>query len=287
MAIKGQGEVLEYPLGLGEQQIPGWIEFQIKKRNMTQIGATAATIGLYMPENIAMPSTTSWENETHSKVTEVVLAGFRNMNPSEATTLYQGLQGMQSEEIYNAVNDKLKQTGKSLSEMGIGALAAQEGIRRANNFLSDAEGNGLGNGGLGGVFGLAPNPFLTAIFRGVDFRTFEFQFKFYPHNKNEAERVRKIVQLFRQAALPSYGRGTAGLGVFDYPNVLNITYKWGKDDNYYMHKFKPCVMTAIDVNYTGLGGFYAFEDGDSVCTVLNMRFSETEIVVKDDVQKGY
>ena len=86
MVIKGQGEVLEYPLGLGEQQIPGWIEFQIKKRSMTQIGATAATIGLYMPENIAMPSTTSWENETHSKVTEVVLAGFRNMNPSEATT---------------------------------------------------------------------------------------------------------------------------------------------------------------------------------------------------------
>lgn len=99
--------------------------------------------------------------------------------------------------------------------------------------------------------GVAPNPFVTVLFKRPVYKTHQLQFKLSPQNFNEAINIRKIILALKQAAAP--GVVPSGM-VFTFPKILRIAYQ---PNSGYLYKFKPSVIEAISVNYAG-GGAPAF-----------------------------
>lgn len=141
--------------------------------------------------------------------------------------------------------------------------------------------------------GFAINPQLEVIFNRMEFRTFQFTFTFTPKSKQEAKVVRDIIKQFRFHAAPESDRNGGGR-YFLAPSVFNIEYMFsdttsGKSGpNTNLHKFAPCVLTGITVDYAQDVGWVTFDDGMPVKTSLTLKFQETEILTKENIMtKGY
>lgn len=67
---------------------------------------------------------------------------------------------------------------------------------------------------------------------------------------------------------------------------MDIQYQWQDSNNIFIHKFKRSVITSIDIDYTGTGMWTMMRNGFPTETVMNVAFSEIEIVVREDVEKN-
>ena len=61
---------------------------------------------------------------------------------------------------------------------------------------------------LNSAFGQADNPYMEVLFDKMALRTFNYNFKFAPKNKDERDDVQKIIQLFRFHMAPELKKGT-------------------------------------------------------------------------------
>lgn len=246
--------VLNYPSGIGHDTDinPGWIEFSIYERRTPKTSTPFATINLYLPESMHNPNTVTWGNSE---------LGF---------------------------------LGSAVTGSGFGGI--MEGAKLATtNFITGIATSAMRTGGssisssdlLGARMGTVKNPYLTAMFKGVDFRTFDMSFKFSPSSEKDCDIIDNIIKTFRGSGLPQ-GKAADNTAFLGYPREFEIRYIWRGGENKYLHKFKRCVLTGIDVNYTGTGQWTVMRNGFPASINLNMRFSEIEIVLRDDVMKeGY
>lgn len=159
--------------------------------------------------------------------------------------------------------------------------------------------------GRGDIARLTPNPHLKMMFKGLGMRSFEYQFKFTPKNRKESTDIDNIITKFRQAALPDYA-GPADNSKFylSWPEEIDIEYlqySTGNDissigverrSNGYrtipwMNRFKSCVITSLDVDYTSGGHYVPMRDGFPAETTLTMQFTETTLVTRSDVARGF
>jgi len=194
----------------------------------------------------------------------------------------------------------LAQAGTSMFDMFKGAgdksfeqLANKAGsdpfIRR---FLANAVGDRIGASNLGDLalrgIGQAMNPQLQVLFRGVGFRSFQFDFVFTPYSKEETETVNKIIKSFKYASAPEINpNGYFSQGVFmkvPFPFKIDFLYK-GKE-NPYVHKIGETVLENVNVDY-GPNGWATFNDGSPVQIRLTLQFKETVIVDKNKINAGY
>lgn len=158
--------------------------------------------------------------------------------------------------------------------------------------LANLAGKALGASNLGDLvargIGQAINPQLQVLFRGVGFRTFQFDFVFTPYSKEETEEVKKIIQAFKFAAAPEINPlGYFSQGLFmkvPYPFKIEFLYK-GKE-NPYVHKIGETVLENINVDY-GPNGWATFNDGSPVQIKLTLQFKETVVVDKNRITAGY
>lgn len=127
------------------------------------------------------------------------------------------------------------------------------------------------------------NPFKEVIFEAVDFRKFAFRYKFLPRNQAETKEIEDIIKLFKFHMHPEM---SAGKLFFIYPSEFNISYYFDGKENSYFHKFAPCVLESMEVSYGG-EQFSAFRDGAPTEVNLSLVFSETEILTKKMINKGY
>lgn len=130
------------------------------------------------------------------------------------------------------------------------------------------------------------NPYLAQLFRGVDFRNFQYTFRFVPYSLIDCSTIKNIIMIFRKWALPSGPAGGAGSPYLNYPGEVDVQYQWQDAENDYIHRFKRSVITSIDIDYTGAGMWTMMRNGFPTETVMNVTFSEIEIVVREDVEKG-
>lgn len=244
--------ILSYPNSIGhDSEInPGWIEFSIFERRSAKSSTPYKTINLYLPEQMRNPNTISWGNN------ELGYAG--NM-----------LQG-----------------GGDFGEAAkrfIGTFASGVG-----NMVMRASGAGITADDIRAVkYGEIKNPYLTAMFKGVDFRTFDMTFKFHPRSEKDCDVIDQIVREFRGSSLPP-GRAASRSSYLGYPREFEIKYIWQGKENPYLHKFKRCVLTTIDVDYTGMGQWAVMRNGFPAEIFMTLRFSEIELVLRDDVmQENY
>lgn len=141
--------------------------------------------------------------------------------------------------------------------------------------------NGAASGAL---LGLAANPKKEQVFKGVDFRTFQFEYQFFPRNAAEAKNIRTIIETFKYHMHPEFKDDYNF--VYIYPSEFDIFYYQNGVENMNLHRHTSCVLTELNVNYTPNGQFSTFADGMPTQINVTMNFRELALLTKDKVEDG-
>ena len=132
--------------------------------------------------------------------------------------------------------------------------------------------------------GLAFNPRKEQVFKGVDFRTFQFDYQFFPRSESESRNVLNIIKMFKLHMHPEYKDTNKFLYI--YPSEFDISYFANGIENSAIHKHTSCVLTEMSVNYTPNGQFTSFADGTPTQINLQLTFRELAQLDKEMVQGG-
>jgi hypothetical protein len=171
-----------------------------------------------------------------------------------------------SQELINAVS---KGDAKNLSEPGKAIIT--------NLALSKGP-------GLSAATGLAANPKKEQIFKGVDFRTFAFDYQFFPRSSTEAANVLNIIKTFKYHMHPEFKDNNNF--VYIYPSEFDIFYYQNGQENQNLHRHTSCVLTEMNVNYTPNGAFTTFDNGMPTQINVTMNFRELALLTKDKIADG-
>ena len=139
-------------------------------------------------------------------------------------------------------------------------------------------------GAASAALGLTANPKKEQVFKGVDFRSFTFDYQFYPRSPEEAQNVLNIIKQFKYHMHPEFK--DAGNFVYIYPSEFDIFYYNGGVENLNLHRHTSCVLTELSVNYTPNGAFTTFENGMPTQINVQMGFRELALLTKDKIEDG-
>lgn len=255
---------LRYPIDIDKtgRSISQFIKFSLYDRPNANTSNLYSQIYLYMPLTAENPVSVNWDSAPlpYAVAAAGPVSGFNENTFTEAAIGY----------------------GKSLAQRAMEATA-QTAI------TSGAEQSASGTDVVSYLLGKTVNPNIKMLFRGVNFRSFQFQFKFTPKNKQDSQRIYEIIKAFRKCALPN---SDAGDFYLEFPGEVDIEYCDASDKgdagrNKWLNRFKRCVITDLRVNYTGAGFYASMEDGFPAETELTMTFSENVIVLRKDVDQGF
>jgi len=241
---------------------------------------------------------------------QIDLPGIPNLHLAAATTESKAVISLYMPDTltatYNASYDQLSlmndmggvfkglQTIKSLLDVGTdfykGNITGHDSAAK-ENLKGEINAALSGSETLKDVFlqggGVAINPQLQMIYRGVDFREFQLTFNFTPTSAAESAEVNAIIAQFKYHFAPELLSVTNSQGMFmTPPSLFSIEFMLGEKENLYLPKYGDCVLANIDVNYAP-NGFAAYNNGAPVQTQLNLTFREIEIVTKSKLQKGF
>lgn len=117
------------------------------------------------------------------------------------------------------------------------------------------------------------------LFRGVNFRDFNFSYTFAPKSEAEAENVLNIIKMFKYHMLPEFFDSQQYLYI--YPSEFDIKYFIKDVENKYIEKQATAVLTNLSVNYTPNNQFMTFENGMPTHIVLDLSFKELAMASKE------
>ena len=152
-------------------------------------------VALHVPTDLGINYSVDWSTSTD-------LAGM-----AAATTM--------AESIGNSLSELAKtNVGQSFTDLGNAGGAG----------ISYLVSKGLQTSGLGEFIsktsGTAANPKKEQLFRNVDFRTFSFNYQFFPRSKEEAKKVREIIKTFKLHMHPEFKDASHFL--YTYPSEFDI-----------------------------------------------------------------
>jgi hypothetical protein len=142
-----------------------------------------------------------------------------------------------------------------------------------------------GMGGISRITGLAPNPRKEQLFKHVNFRTFTFDYQFYPRDAQEAENVLKIIYQFKYHMHPEFK--DANNFLYIYPSEFDISYYNNGQENMNVNRHTSCVLTDMVVNYSPNGQFTAFANGMPTQINLTLTFKELATLTKEKIEDPY
>jgi len=134
------------------------------------------------------------------------------------------------------------------------------------------------------ALGLAANPKKEQIFKGVDFRTFAFDYQFYPRSPEEAQNVLNIIEQFKYHMHPEF-KDTNNF-IYVYPSEFDVFYYQGGSENLNLHRHTSCVLTEMNINYTPNGSFTAFANGMPTQINVTLAFRELALLSKEKIKDG-
>ena len=253
------GNSLTYPSTLTNVSLnPAHINFQFFDRD-TNIKTTS--INLPMPDNVVNPSRISWDQENFGMVGDSMVKSLKSIQSSGGELKSENIQ-----EHINSMGERLK------------SLAFYTGM---SNVVSGLYGSASAEGIMGQVSGKIPNPYRTMLFRGVDFRTFSFEFRFVPFSEEDCDTIDKIISKFREHAYPDFATDKM---FFTYPDECQINYMWESSHNKWLNSFKRAVCTGIDVNFAPLQQWSSLRNGFPNMIIITTTWSEVEIITKNDIR---
>jgi hypothetical protein len=146
--------------------------------------------------------------------------------------------------------------------------------------------SGVGAGGISAATGLASNPKKEVIFNNMGFRTFTLEYKFFPRDEQEANKIYYILYHMKYHMHPEYL--SEGRFTFVYPSEFDITF-YNSDGNEltWVNKIATCVLQNLTVNYTPDGTWAAHEGGSPVAIQVAMTFKELSVLTKEQIELGF
>lgn len=140
-------------------------------------------------------------------------------------------------------------------------------------------------GSISAATGLASNPKKDQVFKGVDFRTFQFDYQFFPRDPKEAENVLNIIKEFKYHMHPEFK--DSNNFIYIYPSEFDIFYYQDGRENLNVHRHTSCVLTDMTINYTPNGTFTTFENGMPTQINVVMSFRELALLTKDNIKDNF
>jgi hypothetical protein len=172
-------------------------------------------------------------------------------------------------EILKAIQDDKKSDVTGVGAAIIANLALSKGPQAA---------------GVSAATGLASNPKKEQVFKGVDFRSFSFEYQFFPRDVDEANNVLRIIEEFKYHMHPEF-KDTNNF-VYIYPSEFDIVYFVNGKENRKIHRHTSCVLTDININYTPNGVFTTFPNGMPTQINMTLNFRELALLTKDKIKDG-
>ena len=210
--------------------------------------------------------------------------------------------------------------GKKFTRLGADVIRATGGnFGNLQNTLKDTKGNlgaiveslktsalnkipGVGgnlsiNDITGSTKGIVLNPNAELLYDSPDLREIGMVFKMVPQTQEESYLIKNIVDAFRSASLPQYGseqsvtgknnEQISGTNWIRIPMLCKFTFMTGPNTNPWIAQYKPCVIVQVQVNYTPDGTYAAFAGGAPVATELTIRFVETKLIFRNEIEAGF
>lgn len=227
-------------------------------RGIKKTSRTNQAIALYMPDTLQFEYKQNYEQLSLAQTAAGLVGGSVAKNIAE---------GQYTEAFRSAAKS-------------IPALAQQQ----ANQRLGAV-------GAVGGFLatGAVVNPLLEVLYSSPQFRTFQYDFIFYPRDEREAVEVQKIINTLQFHQAPEFKQGSAG-SLLIPPSEFDIEFYYSGKVNDNLPKIGNCVLTSIQVNYAP-NGFYAYEvpgqnakvggTGMPVAIQMTLQFQETTYLTKN------
>lgn len=252
-------------------------------------GSPLANISMYMPDTL----TTSFDNDyTQVSLTETL-----------------GWPGF---------------IGSAIADKGIDLKGTQQDNGNFTNMYAKGAFAKALPGNLGSLAGnvmkQVENPQLQMLYKGINLREFQFEFRFTPTSKQEAQTVDGIIKKLTYYSVPEL-LGSKSHQFLKPPQLFSIKFAFtggsglsGAVSNFFKNigtniltsqitgalfgsmsdptksagnakvfqVYHDCVLTNIQVDYAP-NGWSAYNDGYPVETRLTLTFKETDIVTKNDI----
>ena len=209
-------------------------------------------IALHIPNNLSINYGVSWSEE------------------DTAGLAMGGAIAQQGWELAKAIGSLGKSNNSDVSGT-VGGIATNIALSKGPN--------GAGNSVASG---LAANPKKEQVFKGVNFRSFSFDYKFFPRNSTEAQNILNIIREFKYHMHPEFKDGNNF--VYIYPSEFDIFYYQNGEENLNLHRHTSCVLTDMSVNYTPNGMFNTFADGMPTQIDVTLSFRELALLTKEKVK---
>lgn len=255
-------QVIEYKApGL---ELTGGFALRTTEQALGTVKGSLATIILPMPANIQDNNAADWTSGT--------------MNPLQASLANAAASAVLSDNIAGSIAESIKKFGVNIGS----AVATGEGqggvvAGSAAAAMQAALGQGDINQTISRAQGVVFNQNVELLFNGVSLRpAFQFTFDMVPRSKSESDRIKEIIRTFKQNMTPKKGDpSVAGGGLFvKAPNVFKLEYMSGRKIHPFLHRFKPCALTQMNVNYNGSAQYATYPDATPVHMQMTLQFQE-------------
>lgn len=266
---RGGNQPKTFPQDLTEKAL-SWLQLKFEKYERPvpyNPGNIAGETSIYLPipDNFEQGFSVRIDNQDLDGVGDLIKSG-------AGTTLING--------DYSTFAKTTETLNRAIGEFKPGegsAALARQGIRTAQGFseLLGADGSIIQTGLA--ASGQIPNPHPTVFFKGMNLRSFTWQWKLVPRNDEEAWNISEILWEMKKKILPNR-KGNW----LEQPWFVTPIIQGAAEDT--MGKFKRSLVSNLNINYTGEGTSAFFYDGYPVSIILGMEFTEVETFAANDVE---
>lgn len=276
------GRSLRYPTSLGTNNTKqDFIKFEVIEYGTRSLNNSPN--GEYKIDSLGFYGTRT--NGTTSKATVYlpITSGINDENSvqwggEELNAIAAYFAGKSFQSIEEGLTVGLKDIGKDIKNMA-------KDPNYQNALKTYLAGQAVGtNNLLSRTSGAIINPNLELLFQGPSLRPFNFNFRLSPRDQDEANQVKQIIRVFKEA---NAVRASDQELFLKAPNIFRIKYVDGSNQggsHRSLNLIKECALLSCSVNYTPENTYMTFNDPDHtmVSYELSLRFSELEPVTSAD-----
>ena len=270
----------DFPPNLGSEVAAGQHYMMIdsyKSRNATAaggIGDHLSSISLYIPAGSLKTSFTgNYEPKEGAALKAAAVARGGELS-SSLKNFFSTFDSAAAKELEGTISN----IGTTISQAGSGLFAQ----------LSDKT-------GFVSASGNTPNNYMALVYGGPnEFRQHTFDFKFFPRNIDESDRVREIIKEFKRGTLPRMSADVTGTRsgqnlldpYFKSPRQHTIKFLKGDADgkNTYLFNIGTSVITNMVVNYDPQTTVGFHTNGAPVQIDMSLTFKEIAFQIEPDAE---
>ena len=209
------------------------------------MGFSQGSVRLYIPQTMQTQYSANYEESQISNILRPLMAA----GTVNKASIGQALSAAGSSAMQNALAG---------AEAFTGLTGTQDAYNLANN--------------------QAVNNHMEVMFRGIAFRQFSFEFKFFPKNATEMSALKGCINTFKYHMHPAF-KNAGSTSYFTPPSKFSINVSSGDLYNGYT----DAVLVDMSINYSGSGVAAYHDDGNPVEVDLTLQFKETKYLTQETI----